>query len=621
LAGKGAKWMPTRSSAGNNFTKDDRVLKVLHDFLIKKVDKNGEVDKNGIGVEEIEAAHLPSLIQKNSGFMTSVTDEWLIKFYNYLENDQYNLLRGKDFAATDFIKTSTGVFTVPSKVYKRLDKDNKDLEAFPFVDKFIEENCSDFIKALDIKKPDEYDDFIKRLKSVFQTQKPENVNEAENIEFVSKAIKYLKENRPGIQDELKEYLRLKCIKSDGTNNRWTSYRSSQIYFKTDTNGVSLYDYFIGIDRTVFILDEEFYINAGIKLTELKELRNIGVKDTIYNYGQTEWDGSGRSICSNVGDFRRNLDFDYSNEVLNSISGLSDAAYMKSAVLFKFLYNIEKHLKGQYKNRQINPEFIDDTSEIVQKLNRRKWLFTSSKELVKSNDISRYDLALDIYGQVIEGTNIYNILGFKINETDNYQKILKDFAEIPENVRNDLIKHLIDQISIPEEEEEFDPDIDVNERTFPEENINDIARLKEQTETNYQKAPEVKYEPVVRRIRTTRGDDRAHLRNRYEGFCQICETPNKFWEVAEIFNKPRREMEEMNLSLCPNCASLYKYFRNDRGLMVSFADKLRHVQVDKETSVPINSSCHIRFTRAHLAEIQVILNLDKNLPLQDDGEVI
>ncbi|WP_461248634.1 hypothetical protein [Treponema sp. R6D11] len=73
------------------------------------------------------------------------------------------------------------------------------------------------------------------------------------------------------------------------------------------------------------------------------------------------------------------------------------------------------------------------------------------------------------------------------------------------------------------------------------------------------------------------------------------------------------MVEMNLSLCPNCASLYRKLRNDDKIMSVFADNIRNISPEKNVTVPLDTDKNVNFTQTHLAEIQEIIKLeDKNL---------
>jgi len=67
---------------------------------------------------------------------------------------------------------------------------------------------------------------------------------------------------------------------------------------------------------------------------------------------------------------------------------------------------------------------------------------------------------------------------------------------------------------------------------------------------------------------------------------------------------------MNLSLCPSCATEYRALRNNDTLMESFAQNIIKANIAADPSVELGEK-YVRFTKAHLAEIQEILKLEKS----------
>ena len=178
--------------------------------------------------------------------------------------------------------------------------------------------------------------------------------------------------------------------------------------------------------------------------------------------------------------------------------------------------------------------------------------------------------------------------------------------------NVFLKELnkVKQGIVPEETDDvFDPDIENNNEPFPEDSIKDLHRLRVLIKQKYSDASEVKYEYLLRHIRTSRGKDRDHIGYRYRGHCQICQSRNPYWEVAEIFENPKKELEQMNLSLCPNCASEYHQWRKDENLMSSFKTNICNANPEKDTIVMLGEK-EVKFTNTHLAEIQEILKIEK-----------
>ena len=600
-----AKWLAA------NFTENNQQLREMHSYFHKELD-----------VDIIGSDDLPKLLKTNPDFLKNVDYEWLIEFYNFLsdpKNRIINLLLGKngDLATIPFIKTDDGNINAPyvsrkkenyyelePNIYIKPSNVTYDINGFLFINSYIEEKCPGLIKALDLEEPNKLDYFIKEL----ECGKNAKPTEDENILQLKKAIKFLKYDYEKNINIFKEYLWFRVRKTDDSID-YCKLINSNIYQEFDLNNVSIKDCFLEINCNVNILDEQFYLNNGISSEEIKILLKLGIKDSIYNYiSPSKW-LIGRAECSDANDFRMKLDILYISEILEFIKNNSNAvsAKNKSAIIMNLLINIEKHLHGIWKHSSTNPEYYEDVSQIVKNLRRNKWLFSKNK-LVCSEEISRYDLDAYIYGNVNENSKIYDILGFKKTEQDKkselIQEILKNFTEEQLNIYIEKF--------IQKDEEEFDPTINDDEESFPIETIKDLTNLKSKINNRYLSAENVTYETVRRQIRTSRGSDKNHMRNRYHGFCQICQRKNPYWEVAEIFLEPKKELEQMNLSLCPNCASEYRMLRNNRDLMDTFKNEILKANPENEPIVKLHGDKEIILTNTHLAEIQEIIRIENGM---------
>ncbi len=613
LNNENAVWLPTK------LTETNRNLSGLFWFLTRELD-----------ISLWRADDLPELFTDNKRFLESMSDEWLERFYIYLSDEMESLLKSNDYARAPFVKMSDGSFYAPftirgrdriPNVFVRPRNSLRELSGFKFIADFIVKNCIDFVKILGIDVPNDYDYFVQELKDIYED---ETMDESLGIKQTKKALRFLTEGHEGINETLSKYLWLYCIKSDG-EEIWTTCNNSSIYFKNDVNGVSLYDYFIGTDSGVYVLNEDFYTDKGISRYDLLRLRVIGVKQSVYeNDYQQEW--SYNPVCWNIGHFRLNLNFLYIDSVLKAISqNDGDDEKKRSKSIFMLLKNVCRHLKGQWAMNRKSPKCFDDTAKIVKILKDSMWVFSSTGARVNTGDISRYELDTSVYGIVDEESGIYDILGFAQNESDQNIQLFRQiismdtnqitsvFRNLPQEIKKVLLLELADEVEKDSEEDvdEFDPEAVEEEERFPDEIIKDLQRLKDVTAKRYYNAPDVRYEPKLLRIRVSRGQDRENIGNRYKGYCQMCGKPNRFWEVVEIFNNPTKELEFMNLSLCPNCASKYRRLRNDRELMAEFANNLRSASFIDQSAI-VGEDC-ITFTKVHLAEVKTVLDLDRSIP--------
>jgi hypothetical protein len=606
LIGEGIKWMPTKTNNGN-FTEDrNSYFRDLYQFIRDK-----------IKVPEIRNENIPGLIRNNSNFMPSINDDiWLKEFYNYLADKLKNLLgKNHDYSTVEFIKNQQGNFVSAYKrigneqvpnVYKKpngiseIGEQNSEIIA-----DFIQEKCANFVEAMDIAEYDDYAYFTKTLevnRDRIPTDNPIAIKH--RFLLVQKAIQFLRADKSGIIDICKRCLFLKVINPDGIS-RDRKCVNSNIYREKDTNGVSLKNYFSGINHLgvhdVYTLDEKYYLENGLAADDFKALEKIGVKNNIYNgINNAQWT-IGRNICTNIGNFRKKLNFEYIEDVLGCLSK------QKSGIIFSLLKNVKPQLSGKWQYGATHPKEKPGFAEIIEILSNNCWLFTNDGgRPVKANNILRSELDVNIYGEVDKYSELYDILGFR---KDPVETLLLKFRSAFSHFSENEIQKLVSHFEKDAENNIFDPD--KNAKAFPEEPVKDLGRLKSATKKNYDNAPSVKYEIIPRSIRISRINPRDNL-ERYKGYCQMCKTQGLYWEIAEVFLEPKKEIKQMNLSLCPTCAAKYKLLRNDKYLMAKFRDNILNADINEAqknrsgTLVVDLGDTHICFTATHLAEIQELL---------------
>jgi len=596
-----AKWL------SGNFTENNQRLREMHSYFHRE-----------LNVDLIGSDDLPKLLKLNPAFLKNVDDEWLIGFYNFLSDPKNRIksLLGKngDLATIPFIKTDDGninapyvsrikgnIYELEPNIYIKPYNVTYDINGFLFINSHIEENCPELIQALGLEEPNKLDYFIRELKYGKNKEPSDDVN----IKQIKKAIQYLRNDSDSNIDIFKEYLWFKVSKTDGTVY-FCKLINSNIYRENDFNGLSIKDYFVEINCNICILNEQFYVNNSISHEELRLLLKLGISDSIYFDPYPSHWTDGRADCCNIDNFRKHLDFINIHDVIRYIKNnhITSLAKRKSEIIFQLLLNSEKHLQGIWKYRSTNSEYKEDVSQIVKTLKNNKWLFSENK-LVSSNEISRYDLDINIYRNNIGNSSIYEILEFKRTEQDIKSELLK---EILNKYTNEQIKIFIEKY-IQEYEDEFDPTVNNDDETFPIETIVDLVNLKNSIKHRYLSAKDVSYEIVRRQIRTSRGRDKEHIRYRYHGFCQLCQRKSPYWEVAEIFLFPKKELEQMNLSLCPNCASEYRILRNNSELMDAFEKRMLNINPAQETNIILTGKKCMKFTSTHLAEIQEIIRIE------------
>ena len=624
-----------------DFTENNLSLRQLHNFF-----------KEELEIDEIRPGSLVSLLKENTDFLRNVNNNWLLGFYKYLSIKEKSLLgKNGDFATVPFIKTENGNFHAPylikksngiiesvQKIFIKPKSINFNIQDFYFIDSYIEKNCPELIEAFDLREPSGLDYFIKELKS----SKNVKIDDAVYIRQIKEAIKYLLSEPDKTINIFKELLLLNVIDMLGYRKNITCF-NNKIYRENDKNGVSLKEYFIGIKEEVYILNENFYLKNGITQNDFNILEELGIKNNVYNGLNQETWAEGRAECRAIENFRKNLTFDFIDEVLQYII---DNPFLinsknKSKNIFLLVKNVESYLHGKYRFRTTNPEEKSGVSLIIEILkDTKKWLFYNNK-LVKPWEISRYNLDSNIYGKVDDKSVIYDLLGFIKSDTEKqidlkndmlsryskdeiYNIVLDMIQEEKEEYKEKLYHSFFGRKTGDETDEQniFDPNKDSSDNSFPQEYIKDIERLKDKIKISYLNALNVEYEAKLRKVRTSLNENmvKEHLRTRYRNFCQICQKEKKYWEITEILNKPKKELEQMNLSLCPNCATEYRIMRNNESKMNAFLYEIKNIDSLVETVIPLEDKS-IRFTNTHLAEIQEILKLEYKLKDLADAELL
>ena len=586
---KNAEWMPVK------LTDQNPRLKHLYSILTDQ-----------ISVKIIQASHLPALLRENVRFWEHADNNWLISFYQYLFDEQKSMLgRHGYFLTVPFIKTMNDTFVAPYIYDQKIRSHTPNVFIFPknarkligdlnFVNGFITEQCAEFLDAMGIYQPDGYTYLIAELDNKYNDNE---ISEDDLISQLKQAIRYLKaENHDNAANEFRNKLLLRYIATNSGKTMLSTCASTQLYRKYDSKtNLSILEYFSETSANFGILDEDFYTENGIEIKNI--LEKLGVKSTVVDFGNNEWyDGA---KCWNSDKFKRWLNFDGISSILNCINNGNKA---KSVLLFTMLKSVEKHLTGVYLRNQNRHDRHEDESEILKAIKTHRWLYDGNGRRVRACDITRHELDTVLYGDADKYSKIYDIIGFKEDKAD---VILDQLKNLSFEQKQKILKNITTIVEIQDIlEDVYDPTASENEEP-PTEGIGNINRLKSKTIQAYNEAENVKYEYVMLSRRISGGGQRDHIKFRYKGFCQMCHKPNRYWEIAEVFPNPAKELEQMNLSLCPNCASEYRRIRNIPETMALFKLSLLNSEFC-DNKVKLNDDTDLYFTQRHLAEVKIIL---------------
>ena len=409
--------------------------------------------------------------------------------------------------------------------------------------------------------------------------------------------------------------------------------NSSLYFEQDAAGVSIKNYFSGLPSTYYFVDLAFYEEKGISWETLR--RQLNVKDSLILNGserrsgmctdrrERDWGYDGRSWWYAEGKFWYKFSLAELEEALKYITEYpaTDRAREKSSIIFQMLKNNEEHLRGKlsFSDKSVMGALDCDA---LWTLNQQKWLYTAAGEWVHSSEVSQLDLDPELYERLPYESTLYQCLNFRKDAGDKVEKCKQLIHEIP---AEELIKLLR---IIPEELQRQgclpQTDVQIYEWEFPWQPVRDVGRLQDHVQMKYAQAPETRYEYVKRRVRTTSNDGRPYLSGLYKRdgtyACQLCHRPAAFFEAVELENTPQKELEQMNLCLCPDCANRYREIREDVDAVAELKRQIQEQNVngaDRPIPISLESGDELLFSPVHLAEIQILLKLQKEELEQDN----
>lgn len=593
---------------------------------------------------------------QNPDFLPSQNDQWLVRMYRFYETNP-NLFSDKtnvNILDARIIKTNTGSFVAP---YRKVDKSYlpsvflpseqiSDMEICT-VDAEIYRSCSSFFeKVLHLTPPDEYEYFVKSLQRRYADGN--SISEEDHIADVKRAIGYLR--NPQYADDMKcvisKNFRLRC-RWDGQSVDAEPFFTT-IRFPLTKTGVNLEAYFKNIETDTedfYFIDFEFYTSHGISRDDLCSFdisENILVNESITNGEYYTGNPGRRPDWNTYGDFRWKLSMECLNKVLVYISLHSNTtnAKEKSQVIFQILQeNIRKLVGKVYIGGSYVPDKSNEPAEIIKQLcshsSQRigyfneyknwvpwdgKWLYAKSGELVSQGEISKRELDTSLYGSISLDSPLYNLLGFKKDKIDLIEDNLKEYDKLPPGKQEAYFESgLFRKYGMTIESLDKILSAKATERSFefPWRPVKNLSALKHHVEKSYGNAPHVKYAEIKRSIRMTSNEGRTYLdalyKEEHQYACQLCHRLFPRFKAVEIEEEPQRELDQMNLCLCPNCAMEYREVRRNESSMAALKEGILAWDEEQPQDGPVELSIgedgrSLWFSPVHLAEVKLLLQL-------------
>lgn len=431
-----------------------------------------------------------------------------------------------------------------------------------------------------------------------------------------------------------------------------------LYFETDSSGNSIKDYlkYLPLEdcETFYFVDMEFYESHGITRNDL--LR-FGISENIL-VGESETEGEydagnpgRRPTWRTFGNFRWNLSIKGLNNALIYISQHPDTqnAKEKSKFIFHILQeNVDRLVGKVFISGQSVPDKDNEPAKIINQLrneSRRngqyyyddeidwnwKWLYTKSGRLVSQYEITKRELDTDLYGNVSMDSPLYDLLGFKKDAIDQFEDKIKAYDKLSKEKQETYFEGglfrkygiTLDKLDKILAAKTLKPSFE-----FPSQSVRDLERLKCHVEKQFACSSPVRYEMLQRSVRVTSNDGKAYLRDQYEVdgrqyACQLCHQPKPRFEAVQVTERPKWELDQMHLSLCPDCAEAYRDIRRNKPLMVALLNQILAWDETQPQSGPVEvpigeDGQSLWFSPIHLAEVKLLLQLlDQEAQISED----
>lgn len=395
------------------------------------------------------------------------------------------------------------------------------------------------------------------------------------------------------------------------------------------------------DFAVDLIDADFYEQHDIPLSEISKL---GVWSTPFIPSERSGDGVGDGYWRAQGEFCPKADIDgiYVNIDYIVENADKELAKKKSAELLKLALLNARKLKGYVRYRKNNPYEQEEEARVLNDLRYHAWLYGDDGKLHKINELSKYELDKEVYGELLPNKEAYTILGFVEKTSDAKADTFAMVESMDKRDQMILLKQLARKLgkSITDSEDTwedddtdmFSPDAWVD-KDFPIHRVNNVDNLIRHVREEFFCADPITYKEVLRSIRVSKSKSaKSYVTGMYtnEGkikLCQICMEPSDNIETIEIANYGM-ELSQMNLCLCTNCTRNYKNIRdvNKEDFKRKMKEALKGIdsREDADTyDVILNDDMTLHFTQTHLMEIQTLFQLidEYGLPKSDDADFL
>jgi hypothetical protein len=606
---KDAKWVFTSFSRAE-VQRTNKLLfayidTIIHVWINESDIINGFSYKNGTKVNGITAS-----------FIEMQPIDWLHKFYKWASETKSRM---------ELVKTKPIFLNQERKAVPAFEKYGEierlvlflpveDTEGYEtlYQDLLCNEETIDFVNNLGITRPSLEHEIYNKILPLYKDGPVVNTKQHFN-----KFFQYYKE-LPQLKADsfislIKEYKFVLYRSSDDeklyrgkANDLYFPYEPLQKWFlpKQNIKFVQLHDYIQLVgdsNRKELII---FLSSLGVKNEPKVLARKLNDQEGIAT-GVKEYSTDGHIWIDRY--------IDGCKEIINLLIERQDSEL--SIILWNQMLSLVKNnsfrnaMYGTYEYFYYNRRSCSFESSELHRLRSKPWILNNDGKLCSANEITQNHLSSQYDTQSAEALELIRFLEIQDepiieDKNDSIDDILDKLSDLSEEQMRKIYDYLAPRV------EEYNP-TEANNDEWPTEDIpTDIDRFTESTIKSFCDAKYVEFADITqtRSERISGGGDRANTEYRYGGFCQKCRNVKGHWVLSEMFLdlNPRKELEQMYLSLCPNCAAEYRQLRvNNPPVMAAFKKALINSQYG-DYEVKLTDNIDIYFTQKHLAEIKIIL---------------
>ena len=330
------------------------------------------------------------------------------------------------------------------------------------------------------------------------------------------------------------------------------YPPVMTYTSTSKEGINLKIYYAPITEKLDIsstfhflpVDEDFYSRYNVPMSALEKLGVV--MSPVSDGPRANYNGRGDGYWIAQGDYCPYLEVDgLSSNLLYIHSSIDDRlAKQKSTEILKLLQSIYKKLTGKVRKRRTNPYYVEERAHYLDVLELYQWVYGKDGTVHSPKTLSRFDLDEEVYGDIYISKEAGAAIGFIEKEEDKQAEAFDYVDALDKRSKTIMFRQLAKELGYDlsglhhsensEEKEDtsdssdqFDYDTWQSE-DFPKHRIRNIDRLIEHVRQEFFCADPVRYQKVLRQIRTSKSPKtvRAYALGMYQNeseaqSCQMC----------------------------------------------------------------------------------------------------